>query len=71
MGEHRDDRYKIAGYVVALESGLRYSFTKLFAEGGVKGAFANYNSFLIAHGKGSQRWLGIHFHLLIGLQLKK
>lgn len=72
MGKHRDDRYKISGYVVALETGLRYSFSQLlFAEADVKGAYANYKSFLVAGGKGSQRWLGIHFHLLIRVYLKK
>lgn len=71
LGKHRDDRYKIAGYVIALEGGLRYSFSKfLFAEGGVKGAYADYSNFLIADGKGSQRWTAIHFHLLVGAQLE-
>jgi hypothetical protein len=68
MGKHRDDRYKLAGYVVALEGGLRYNFSKLFfAEANAKGAYADYNHFLIADGWGSQRWEGFHFGLLLGV----
>jgi hypothetical protein len=70
MGKHRDDRYNIAGYIIALEGGLRYNFLKhLFAEANTKSAYANYGHFLIADGKGSQQWWGLHFGLLVGLQL--
>jgi hypothetical protein len=69
MGKHRDDKYTLAGFVIALESGLRYSFSKLlFTEVNVKVAYANYSQFLIADGTGSQRWIGIHPGLLIGIQ---
>jgi hypothetical protein len=70
MGKHRDDRYKLAGYVIALEGGLRYSCSRLlFIEANAKGAYANYNRFLIANGWGSQQWLGLHLGLLLGLQI--
>ncbi len=70
MGKHRDDRYKLAGYVIALESGLRYNCSRLlFIEANAKGAYANYNRFLIANGWGSQQWLGLHFGLLAGVQI--
>jgi hypothetical protein len=70
MGNHRDDRYNVAGYVFALESGVRYSFARfLFIEGGAKGAYANYKHFLIAGGTGSQQWLGLHLHLLLGVEI--
>jgi hypothetical protein len=70
MGKHRDDKYKLAGYVVALEGGLRYNYSKhLFAEANAKGAYADYNRFLIADGWGSQQWFGLHFGLLVGFQI--
>ena len=69
MGNHWDDRYKIAGYVVAIEGGLRYNIGKfLYAEGNAKGAYANYTHFLIANGNGSQQWYGLHASVLVGLQ---
>jgi hypothetical protein len=70
MGNYRDDRYKIAGYVIALEGGLRYNIARhLFAEGNAKGAFANYSHFLIANGRGSQQWYGLHIEILLGFQI--
>jgi len=69
MDNHWDDRYHIAGYVIAIEGGLRYNIVKfLYAEGNVKGAYANYTSFLIANGNGSQQWYGLHASVLLGLQ---
>ena len=54
-------------FVVAAEAGLRYPFAEsVFAEAGVKGAYANYKGFLIADGKGSQKWFGLHFHFSVG-----
>jgi hypothetical protein len=70
MGKHRDDVYKISGYVIALEGGLRYNFTRhLFAEGDMKAAYADYSRFVVADGTGSQKWGGLHFSLLVGLQI--
>lgn len=70
MGKHRDDRYKIAGYVFALEGGLRYSIFKIFfIEPSFKGAYANYTHFLIADGKGNQHWFSAQFLLLAGFQV--
>ena len=72
MGKHRDDRYKISGYVLALESGLRYNFSKLFfSEASVKGAYANYSRFLIADGTGSQKWCAVHLGLMVGVQFSR
>jgi hypothetical protein len=72
MGKHRDDRYHIAGYVIAIESGLRYNFSKsFFTEVNAKGAYADYNHILIANGSGSQHWFGLHLALLVGLQLNR
>ena len=69
MGNHWDDRYHIAGYVLALEGGLRYNIGKfLYAEANAKGAYANYKNFLIANGSGSQQWYGLHGSLLLGFQ---
>ena len=72
MGKHRDDTYKVSGWVIALEGGLRYNFSKLFfAEVNAKGAYADYRRFLIADGTGSQQWFGLHPGLLVGLQLAR
>jgi len=69
MGNHWDDRYHIAGYVIAFESGLRYNISKfLFAEGNAKWAYANYKNFLISNGSGSQQWYGLHASVLFGVQ---
>ncbi|MCW3081803.1 hypothetical protein [Segetibacter sp.] len=70
MGKHKDDSYKISGYVAALEGGLLYNFARsLLVEASAKGAYADYRRFLIANGTGSQRWFGLHLNLLFGLQL--
>lgn len=68
-GHIRDDRYYISGYVVGIESGVRVHFGKyLFATGSFKGAFANYNHFLIAGGYGKQKWVSGQFNYMIGAQ---
>lgn len=67
MNRHWDDRYKIAGYVIALETGIRYNFYKhFFIEPSVKGAYANYTEFLIANGDGHQKWFSGQFILAVG-----
>lgn len=70
LGKHRDDRYHIAGYVIAFESGLLYQFSKhVFSELNVKAAYANYRHILIADGYGSQQWHAVHFALLLGYKI--
>lgn len=70
LGKHRDDRYHIAGYVVAVETGLLFQFSKhLLAEWNVKAAYANYRRFLIADGYGSQQWNALHTAVLLGYKL--
>jgi hypothetical protein len=70
MGRHRDDKYQISGYVIAIEGGLRYSFSIfLFCQASAKGAYADYSRFLVADGTGSQRWVSLHLGLLVGVQL--
>lgn len=69
LGNKRDDRYHISGYVIGLETGLKYSFFKHFyVSGSFKGAFANYKQFLISNGYGHQRWFSGQFIYLIGGQ---
>lgn len=69
MNKHRDDTYNIAGYILALEGGLRYNFAKhFFAEATLKGAYANYMRILIADGHGSQRWLSGQMIFMAGFQ---
>lgn len=67
LGKHWDDHYKIAGYVVALETGLRYNFYKsFFVEPSFRGAHANYKRFLIVDGHGNQKWISAQFILSVG-----
>lgn len=69
MGYHRDDRYYISGYIIGVESGFRLHIGKtFFATGSFKGAFANYNHFLIEGGYGKHKWLSGQFNYLIGGQ---
>lgn len=69
MGIRRDDRYHISGYVTGLEGGLRFRFFKhVFVTGTFKGTYANYNHFLIAGGRGSQKWFAGQFNYLLGAQ---
>jgi hypothetical protein len=71
MDKHWDDHYKIAGYVVALETGLRYSILKnIFIEPSFKAAYANYTNFLIADGHGDQSWLSAQLILSVGVQIR-
>lgn len=70
LGNHWDDRYKIAGYVIALETGLRYNYKFIFIEPSFKAAYANYTHFLIADGHGNQRWLSAQFILSVGAQIR-
>lgn len=71
MGQHWDDHYKLAGYVTALETGLRYSFLKnFFIEPSFKAAYANYRHFLIADGYGDQTWFSAQFILAVGAQIR-
>ena len=70
MGKHSDDAYKVSGFVIALEGGVRYNFLKNFyVAPSFKGSFANYSHFKIADGHGNQHWFGAHFNLLVGAQV--
>jgi hypothetical protein len=67
LGNHRDDRYHVSGYVIGLESGLRLRVWKyLFISCSFKGAFANYRHFLISDGYGKQTWLSGQVIYLFG-----
>jgi hypothetical protein len=70
LNKHWDDRYKLAGYVVALETGLRYNYKALFVQPSFKAAYANYTNFLIADGHGNQNWLSGQFILSVGAQIR-
>lgn len=69
MGQHRDDKYHLSGYIVGLESGLRVNIGKVFfITGSFKGAYANYDDFLIANGRGKQQWFSGQLLYLVGAQ---
>jgi hypothetical protein len=68
-GQHRDDKYHLSGYVAGLESGFRLTIGKtFFATGTFKGAYANYDDFLISGGRGKQQWFSAQFNYLVGAQ---
>jgi hypothetical protein len=70
MGVHYDDEYAVSGYVIGLESGLRYNVLKyLFATASFKAAYANYTHFVIANGHGHQQWVSGQFDLMVGIQM--
>jgi hypothetical protein len=69
LGNHRDDRYHVSGYIIGLESGFRFRILQyLFVSVSFKGAFANYDHFLIAGGYGKQKWFSGQVNYLIGGQ---
>lgn len=69
MGNHRDDRYHISGYVTGVETGLRLNlFRYLTASTTFKGFFANYKNFLIAEGRGNHKFFGGMFIYQLGAQ---
>ena len=69
LGAHRDDRYHFSGYVVGTEWGARVHFLKNFyVMGSFKGAFANYNRFLIYEGLGNHHFFSGAFNYFVGGQ---
>jgi hypothetical protein len=69
MGNHRDDKYHISGFVTGVETGLRFNFLKyIFVTGSFKGAYADYMDILIAGGRGHQQWFSGQFIYLLGAQ---
>jgi hypothetical protein len=70
LGKHWDDHYHVAGFVTAVETGLRYNFKFLFVQPSFKAAYADYRRFLIADGYGNQNWLSGQFILSIGAQIR-
>ena len=69
-GNHRNDTYHLAGYVMGADIGLRYDFLKNFyVETSGKGAYANYtNVYLFEEGRASQHWFSFEFIFTIGFQ---
>lgn len=69
MGQKHDDAYAFSGFVIGLESGLRYNILKyIFATATFKTAYANYTNFRIANGEGNQSWVSAQFNLMAGVQ---
>ena len=69
MGTKYDDRYAVSGYVIGLESGLRYNlFRYAFVTASFKGAYANYSHFIIANGHGDQQFVSGQFNIMAGIQ---
>lgn len=70
LGNHYDEKYFLSGYVVGVESGLRYNFLRrIFAHGSFKLAYANYNNFLIYSGRGKQQWLSAQVLFYVGTMI--
>jgi hypothetical protein len=69
MGNHRDDKYHISGFVTGIETGVRFNFLKyVFVTGTFKGAYANYIDILIAGGRGHQQWFSGQLIYMLGAQ---
>lgn len=70
FGERLDNKFHIAGYVIGIESGLRYEFCKyFFIEPTAKIAFANYiNVLTIGNGKANHSFGALEAILTAGLQ---
>ena len=70
MGNHYDEKYHISGFIVGIESGLRYNFWKrFFVNGSFKFAYANYNDFLIYGGSGKQQWFSAQVNFFVGTMI--
>jgi hypothetical protein len=69
-GNHRDNCYHLAGYVMGIDLGLRYDFLKnFFLETNAKGAWANYtNVYLYGDGRAKQSWFSFEYIFTIGGQ---
>ncbi len=69
LGIRRDDKYYLSGYVMGVESGLRFNaFKYIIATTTFKGVFANYNKFLIHDGFGKHKFFSLQFNYMFGAQ---
>jgi hypothetical protein len=69
MGQHRDDKYHLSGYIAGLESGFRFLLWKYFiVTGTFKGVYAHYYDFLIANGKARQQFFSGQLNYMVGAQ---
>ena len=70
FGERLDNVFHVAGYVTGMEMGLRYEYGKyFFAEGMVKGTYANYTNVLtIGTGRANHSFYTAEFILSAGVQ---
>ncbi len=68
FGKRRDNIYHIAGYIAGLETVLRYQYGKhWFAEGGAKGAYANYlNVLTVGDAKASHHFYSFECLFSVG-----
>ncbi|HKR07065.1 MAG TPA: hypothetical protein VJY62_20680 [Bacteroidia bacterium] len=69
-GNHRNDTYHVAGYVIGVDVGLRYDFLKNFYfETSGKGAYANYTHvYLFKEGRARQHWFSFEYIFTLGFQ---
>ena len=70
FGNRRNDTYHVAGYVIALDMGIRYDlFRYFFIETSGKMSFANYNKvYLPGDGRAKQKFGAFEYILTIGFQ---
>ena len=71
FGKRRNDKYHVAGYVVGIDTGVRFDFLRnFFLETSLKGAFANYlNVRLPGGGKGHHHFFSMEYIATLGFQL--
>jgi hypothetical protein len=68
FGKRRDNVFHVAGYILGIDTELRYEFGKhLFAETGFKGCFANYTHVLtIGDAKANHHFFSLEYLFSIG-----
>lgn len=71
LGQPRNDKYHVSGYVAGVETGMRaVLFKKLVAEFTCKAAYANYTDVLLyGDGRARQHWFSFQYILLLGWQI--
>ncbi len=71
FGINRNDKYHVAGYLTAIDIGIRYdAFHHFFIETSGKGAYVNYKNVLLpGSGRGNHHFFSFEYILNFGLQV--